>query len=271
MIKKIYWLIRNMLGSAPLTHEETLYRLKRHALKHGSNTPGVYKFPWGEVEYVILGQLIHQYSEIYRDRHYAFSPTCSNPAIIDCGGNIGLSALWFLQNYPDCKLSVFEPDANLAGIIRKNLQSAGYDPNICKQKAVWYRDGSIGFDHSGDDSGRISPTSQQSVETIDLAKYLNGNIELLKLDIEGAEFEVIEHLCKMGAINNVNMLTCELHVKRGSELRMIGVMNGLIESGMKITLNNGIVGPCLGSACERSPFVVIGNNQLLIELYAWRT
>jgi FkbM family methyltransferase len=270
LLKSIYWRVRKQFQAPSKTHSEEIYRLKCHGYKYGWEVPGVYRFPWGEMEYVSLGQLIIQYEEIYIKRHYAFAVKSKSPVIIDCGGNIGLSAIWFLMNYPECKITVFEPDANLAEIIRKNLKSAGYNPDICIQKAVWVKDGEIGFDGSGNDRGKISLSSVQMVETIDLASFLPVKTELLKLDIEGAEYEVIEHLCKTGALQRVNMLACELHVLRGYESRMISVLNSVIENRMKISLNYGMVGQWIGLAEEKSPFEVIGQNHLLIELYAWR-
>jgi FkbM family methyltransferase len=269
-IKYLYWYVRLLLGLNAKTHFEEIYRIKRHGDKFGWEVPGFYKFQWGLFEYVSLGQLLIQYKEIYQKRHYAFLISKSDPCIIDCGGNIGLSAIWFLQNYPQCNLRVFEPDGNLAKIIRKNLALAGYNPDICDQKAVWIQDCNIGFDQTGDDKGKIQFSSKKMVEAVDISRIIGRNIDLLKLDIEGAEYDVIAHLCNNHTIAKINMIVCELHVMRGYELKMINILKKLTEAGMKISLNYGAVGPWIGLAEEQSPFEVIGRNQLLIEVYAWR-
>lgn len=258
------------MGRTPKSPHELLYRLQRHGEKFGWDTPGKFRFPWGALEYVSLGKLCIQYEEIFRERHYAFKAEVANPVIVDCGGNIGLSALWFRHNYPSCQLSVFEPDANLARLIQINLESARITDVECIRKAVWVRDGSIGFDFRGDDRGKIVADSPQTVQSVDLATWLPEATDLLKLDIEGAEFDVIDRLCTTNAIERVKNLVCELHVLRGTETRMLQVMQSLMNAGMHISLNYGAAGPGVGLARETSPFEVIGRNHVLIELYAWR-
>jgi FkbM family methyltransferase len=269
-LRFIYWSLRAFFGLQTKSHYELLYRLKHHAETFGWETSGTFRFPWGSFEYVSMGQLIIQYEEIFQKRHYAFKPEVLNPVIVDCGGNVGLSALWFKQNYPSCHLSVFEPDQNLARLIKKNLASAGITDAVCLPKAAWVEDGSIGFDLRGDDRGKIVAEASQTVESVDLAKWLPDSTDLLKLDIEGAEFDVIEHLCETGAIRRIKNLVCELHIMRGTEPRMLNLLQHLINEGMQISLNYGAVGPWIGLAKETSPFEVIGRNHLFIELYAWR-
>ena len=83
-------------------------------------------------------------------------------------------------------------------------------------------------------------------------------------------FEVLEHLCTTGAIQRVRNLVCELHVMRGTEAKMIALMQRLMDAGMQLSLNYGAVTSGVGLAREEAPFEVIGRNHLLIELYAWR-
>ena len=57
------------------------------------------------------------------------------PLIIDCGANIGLSAIWFSSRYPKAEIVAVEPhDGNLA-IMRRNL---AHYPNVrIVQGGVW--------------------------------------------------------------------------------------------------------------------------------------
>lgn len=267
--RAFYWNCRQLFGLAPKSEFEILYRFQRHAEKTSWEKPGVFKFPWGAFAYYSAGKVIIQFEEIFQKRHYAFKTDAASPVIVDCGGNVGLSAVWFKLNYPSCHLSVFEPDAELAGLIEKNLQIAGFNGFECLRKAAWIKDGTIGFDLRGDDRGKIIPESSQTVEAVDLANWLPVSTDLLKLDIEGAEFEVIEHLCNTGAIRRIKNLVCELHVLRGMEPRMFSVIQQVIDSGMHISMNYGAAVPGIGLADEVSPFEVIHRNHFLIELYAW--
>ena len=247
-----------------------MYRFGSHAEGAGWDAPGIFRFPWGAFEYSAAGKVAIQYEEIFQKRHYAFKTDRAAPVIVDCGGNFGLSAVWFMLNYPTCRLSVFEPDKNLACLIEKNLQAAGFTGVECIPKAVWVKDGAIGFDLSGDDMGKIDDKASGVVEAVDLATWLPEITDLLKMDIEGAEFEVLEHLCTTGAIQRVRNLVCELHVMRGTEAKMIALMQRLMDAGMQLSLNYGAVTSGVGLAREEAPFEVIGRNHLLIELYAWR-
>jgi FkbM family methyltransferase len=268
--RSIYWKLRALLHRLPKSHHEVLFRLKRRSEKFGWNKPGVFQFGWGAFEYASVGHLFIQYEEIFQKRHYAFRADVTNPVIVDCGGNIGLSAVWFKLNYPACRLSVFEPDPSLANLIETNLRAAGFADVECIRKAAWVKDGQIGFDFRGDDRGKIDAAASRTVESLDLAKWLPEIIDLLKLDIEGAEFEVIEHLCDTGAIRRVKNLVCELHVIRGTETKMLSLIQQLMGAGMQISMNYGAAVPAIGLANEASPFDVIARNHVLIELYAWQ-
>jgi FkbM family methyltransferase len=211
-----------------------------------------------------------QYQDISQKGHYTFKAKDSAPVIIDCGGNVGFSALWFKQNYPSCRLTVFEPDKKLFQLIQKNLAAAGFKDVVCIQKAAWVKDGAIGFDLRGDDRGKIVAGSTSTVDSVDLAAWLPETVDVLKLDVEGAEFEIVSHLCATGAMQRIESLVCELHVLRGEETKMLRLMQELMDAGMDFSINSAMAVPSLGLAREASPFAVIGRNQVLIELYAWK-
>ena len=55
----------------------------------------------------------------------------------------------------------------------------------------------------------INKNEYISVEIIDIAEYiekLSAQVDVLKLDIEGGEFEIIEHLIRTGTINKIKYL-----------------------------------------------------------------
>ncbi|KKL11129.1 hypothetical protein LCGC14_2548900 [marine sediment metagenome] len=54
------------------------------------------------------------------------------------------------------------------------------------------------------------------VETIDFSKYIVSNFEkeddiILKIDIEGKEYDVLEHMIETGSIFYINKIYCEWH------------------------------------------------------------
>jgi FkbM family methyltransferase len=101
------------------------------------------------------------------------------------------------------------------------------------EKLVWIHDGAVEFDSDGEsDDCRLLQVScldggvpwrhpnelavVQELPCIDLAKWLLENFGaedyvVLKLDIEGAEYEVLDRLIETGAISRIRELYVEFH------------------------------------------------------------
>jgi len=270
MLKNLYWNARKTLGFPVRHNAEILYWLRQQPeLPNGSKT-GSFRFPWGNFEYVSAGQLRAQFEEIFVGRQYAFSSSTANPVIIDCGGNVGLSAVWFKLNYPQCRLTVYEADPDLAEIVQANLTRAGFDHVPVWRQAVWVANETVAFSKTGNDSGRIVSESPTSCAAIDLSERLPDYVDLLKLDIEGAEFPVVNRLCQTGAIQRVRRLICEFHVRRDKTDDLLQTLSQLSASGMQFSMKAAAV-PWIGMADTEAPFEVIKRNHVLMEVFAWRT
>ena len=99
-------------------------------------------------------------------------------------------------------------------------------PNVnLHHEAVWIRNGNTTFTNlkmarmSEAEEGE-SPThidgQQLLVQTIDFAEYLKSNFKLedmviVKMDVEGAEFQIIPHLIQQEAIRLIDELFVECH------------------------------------------------------------
>jgi FkbM family methyltransferase len=248
---------------------ELLSLLRRKMGEVDPRTPGMFRFPWGNFSFPSLGTFALQFEEIYHKRAYEFVTDNPSPRIVDCGGNMGMSALWFKQNYPGSKVTIVEPDPELADTLEKNLAAAGVTGWSCLRAAVSYKDGEMGFERSGHDTGKLNSSSKFTVRTVDVASLLHDETDLLKLDIEGAEFDVIRRLCDSGAISRVKCLSLELHLPEGDE-RLPEVLSHLSASGMRFFIEKAIVGPFLGPNDSSSPFTCIGKNNSILQVYAWR-
>lgn len=123
------------------------------------------------------------------------------PVIVDCGGHVGLSAVWFASQFPKATVYSIEPsDANYAML---QANSKAYRNIVPLNGGVWSR--SCHLEISNPDSGSASfrlrevdePENVDSGDllrayTIDeVAGMVNeGQLLLVKIDIEGAESEV---------------------------------------------------------------------------------
>lgn len=270
-IRHVLWRVRRVLGFNPADNAEALFRLKQQTDASSASAwqAGSFCFPWGRWDYVHAGQLRSQFEEIFIERQYAFSTDRPDPVIIDCGGNIGLSAIWFKLTYPGCRLTVFEADPDLAELSRQNLRRAGFDDVQVRSEAVWNANERVAFRKTGNDSGSIARDGTTTCSAVDLSECLPERVDLLKLDIEGAEFAVLDRLCDTGTIRRVQNLVCEFHVWRDMTDHLLRTLAKLRSKDMRLSITAAAV-PWIGLADEEAPFGRIGRHHVLMEVFAWR-
>jgi len=144
---------------------------------------------------------------------------------IDCGFYCG-GALWAFQKTPEYsegfEYYAFDPAMNLEASKVKFPHVNLY------KKAVWISDGEIEFYTSGRMGGRAnglyhnkraSRENVLKIASIDFSSWIKNNFSpddyiIVKMDIEGAEFEVIPKMISDGTINYVDIIYLELHGKR---------------------------------------------------------
>lgn len=144
---------------------------------------------------------VFMFIDIFINQSYKFKSEVKNPIIIDCGSNIGLSVLYFKTIYPESIIHAFEPDKNIFKILEENCKKFEINNVSLLNKGVWKEDGFYDFLSDGCDGGRMldKNVAEKSnlVEMVSLKNILdtNSSIDLLKIDIEGAELEVLRS-CK---------------------------------------------------------------------------
>jgi FkbM family methyltransferase len=120
-----------------------------------------------------------------------------NYIVIDIGANIGWYTLTFAKIVGnDGKIFSFEPEPTNFALLKKNIEINGYKNVILEQKAISDKTGEIKLYLSGYNNGdhRIydSRDGRQfiKIESIQLDEYFKdykGNIDFIKIDIQGAE------------------------------------------------------------------------------------
>src|SRR5205085_2620863 len=140
--------------------------------------------------------LCPQWDDLFVKQALRFEFSGSVPRIIDCGANIGLSSLYFKRLYPAARITAYEADPEIHGILSENLRRNGAADVESVNAAVWTQNGMINFLCEGADSGTLSELAgalngtDRSVPSIRLRDVLAGEtVDLLKIDIEGAERE----------------------------------------------------------------------------------
>jgi len=180
------------------------------------HTPGHIQLLEYDVEYADLLTLCPQFHEIFVQRGLAFHTTNATPRILDCGSNIGLASLYFKRAYPGARITAYEADPDLCAMTARNLQRNGAGDVEVVQAALWTANGRVTFRAEGSDSGMIDGLAGVvdakgiSVPSLRLRDVLERErIDLLKLDIEGAECAVLED-CEP-VLDRVNAIVMDLH------------------------------------------------------------
>ncbi|MBZ0181892.1 MAG: FkbM family methyltransferase [Melioribacteraceae bacterium] len=138
---------------------------------------------------------IAQYRDIFVEEDYKFLCNSPNPIIIDAGSNIGISILYFVENYKSSKIIGFEADNKIFEILKSNIEQNRINKVELINKAVWIHNEGVYFSSEGaDGSAIVSDKNSSNVASIKLSSFLMtfSKIDLLKIDIEGAEIDVIK-------------------------------------------------------------------------------
>ena len=156
---------------------------------------------------------IWQYKEIFVDKSYEFRTDVNNPVIIDCGANVGMSALFFGTEYPGATVIAFEADPIISNYLNNNIIKNKIDNVQVINKAVWINNGDLEFASEGSDGGSVHSLSGKKIKikSIRLKEIIESytSVDMLKMDIEGAEREVIND-CK-DVLHKVKNIFIEYH------------------------------------------------------------
>jgi FkbM family methyltransferase len=182
---------------------------------------------------------LFQFKEIFVDEYYRFTTTEPRPVIFDCGANVGTSCLYFKRLFAGAQLRAYEADATVAGYLRKNLTRNGLTDVDVVEKAVWTDEAGVEFASEGADGASIFATGEKRrVPSVRLRDELLAvpRIDLLKIDIEGAEAAVLPD-CR-GALGHVQNLFLEYHAYPDQPQNLGEQLHLLTESGFRYFVNS---------------------------------
>lgn len=235
--------------------------------------PGSITLPFGLVDYADIASLEAQYFAIFVSREYAFQTDNKVPAIIDCGGNIGLSALWFKMNYPEADITVFEPGPDLFALLKTNLDRYQLGDVQAEQAAVWNQETTLHLGNDRADGGFTSTeagSDNRPIQAVRLADRITAPVDLLKMDIEGAEFEVMQDLAKTGKLKFIGNIAGELHAGPDDTNKVGELLTALHQAGFKTTISYARPAPALFCRSEATPFPSLCDGKYLALFYAWK-
>lgn len=178
----------------------------------------------------------HQINEIFIDQVYKATFRRPDPLIFDCGSNVGLSIFYFKENYPAAQVIGFEADHQIFGHLFHNV--GGLPGVTLHEAAVWIAPGELTFHAQGADGGSLQNkfAIAHKVKSLRLRDLLaqHETVDLLKMDIEGAETEVLRD-CE-DVLPRIDKLFVEYHSLCGAPQELDVILSLLSRSGFRYYL-----------------------------------
>lgn len=195
-----------------------------------------------------LTNLVTIVREVFMFGDYYFKAASEAPTIIDCGGNIGISTIFFKWLYPSARITVWEPAPQNIEALKRNIERNKLTDITVVEAAAAQDEGTVTFWQSESRPGSSTMMNavheaksntgkhqflSYDVATKRLSSSITGTVDLLKMDIEGAEGNVFRELAASGAIAHIRDTILEYHDNQNNE------SNGLPEL-LQLFATNGL-------------------------------
>jgi len=182
----------------------------------------------GTVTYRLNRGDIQSIREVWMQDGYRLPFAATVRVVVDLGANIGLTSMWLTRHHAVDTCVAVEPSPENAALARENL--AGNSTTVI-EAAVGPRDGTVFFAESRESNlGRVAengqPVSAISMTTLLRNLPLGADVDVLKVDIEGAELELFsEHTEWLSSVKNIII---EIHPDR---IDSQSVISSIVDAG----------------------------------------
>jgi FkbM family methyltransferase len=170
--------------------------------------------------------------ELILQRIYDAAGPPSSGTVIDAGAHVGLFSLIAAQRAD--RVVALEPDPINHDVLAINRRMNRADRIVIEHAALWSNDGEMPFRTSWHSTGgSLGQDGELRVATRSLDSLIaeHGDVDLLKLDIEGAEFQVLPSASELGRVDRI---VAELHFRdEGGELPIVRALEA---SGFHVQL-----------------------------------
>jgi FkbM family methyltransferase len=208
---------------------------------------------------------LQMHEEIIEQAIYYFPCRNERPNIVDGGANIGVSVCFFKHMYPDASIVAFEPDIQAFELLQHNTEIRRFQDVVLINAALSAIDDEAKFKPEGSYAGRIAHEDEDGttiVPTTRLRPFLNRKVDLLKLNIEGAETEVIQDCSDLLAA--VDRIVLEYHSFADEPQKLHLLLHTLTDAGFRVYVRS--------VACQwpLQPFVTIPVRMAMdLQLYVY--
>lgn len=162
--------------------------------------------------------------EIFCSRSYEINYGLMPEVIIDCGANVGYASVFFKTKYPEATIIAIEPELSNFKMLQQNTKQC---QNVhLLNCGVWNRATNLEIVDTGEgnwafETKEVEYENEKTVKAIsinDIMERFNlQKIDILKIDIEGAEKEMFEKNFE-NWLPFTNIIIIEFHdrIRKGS-------------------------------------------------------
>lgn len=190
----------------------------RSSLRHETAPVAIHCKPLGREVWLRPGTSdLVVFNEVFGEKDYEFACWDIKPQlIVDAGANIGMTTLYFARLNPQARIIAIEPEPSNVELLRRN--TADMKQVMVKAAALWPRKSALDFSdanagkwafsvrESDPESGAVAAVTIPEI----LAETGAERIDLLKIDIEGAERELFGDGAEQW-LPRVGRIVIELH------------------------------------------------------------
>ncbi len=130
-----------------------------------------------------------------------------------------MSVLFFKLLYPDSIIHAFEPNPATFALLERNIAANEISGVTLHNVGLWEAAGVLSFYPDEEASVKSSLLADRggdrtiNVNTVLLSEHLKklGRVDLVKIDVEGAEMAIVSDLIKAGVLDRVDVYIIEYH------------------------------------------------------------
>jgi len=218
--------LKKYLNLAKNVHNWPNYLYAKHIDK--KQNPIVFRAGNGVVIEVPKGSIMAIFKEIFMDDLYdiRFLKTHlkPQPVIVDVGANLGFFALFMASQLPGVQVFAYEPLPTNFKHLQRHFGLNSGKALVAENKAVAGEKGLLDLHYNPNlnftalaslrTDFEDTNTSRVTVEAVSLAdifaRYQLDQVDLLKLDCEGAEYEIL-YQCPDPVLQRVKLIAMETH------------------------------------------------------------
>jgi FkbM family methyltransferase len=166
--------------------------------------------------------------------------------VVDIGANIGFFSILARANFPQAIIHCYEPNPALLPITRANTEALSIQLHA---EGVGARAMTGAMQCDGATlEGSLVPAAdgEPGIAIVPLATVLQrigGSLDLLKMDCEGAEWDILRDAA---SLQKVRMIAMEYHLDGGAERTLLALLHQLKQAGFRIEALREAANPLVG-------------------------